>query len=62
MTYPTLEQAEAADRYQICYWHRFLPSPTNEEEVRINHRLYERFAEVGGFTPEISKSIGWRLP
>lgn len=74
--YPTIDQINAADRYQICSWWRFLPSPgsrvlarkkyTQEEfdtalnaEAKIMDRLSERFKEVGGFTPEISKSLGW---
>jgi len=32
MEYPTLEQVEAADRYQLCKWHRFLRSGENEKE------------------------------
>ena len=66
-----MQEVEKADRYQICKWHRFLPSPGErhigkenyslvvEREVEINKRLWERFVELGGFTPEISKSIGW---
>jgi len=61
MTYPTLEQVEAADRYQLCKWHRFLRSPENETEIVINKRLFERWKEAGGFTPAISKAIGWTL-
>ncbi len=61
MNYPTLEQVEAADRYQLCKWHRFLGSPQNEEELKVSKRNFERWKEVGGFTPEISKSIGWGL-
>ena len=59
MTYPTLEQVERADRYDLCRWHRFLPSPETDEQVKVNHRLFERWTEVGGFTPEISKDLGW---
>lgn len=76
MTYPTLEEVEAADRYQICKWWRFLPSPgtgainKNHDTFRnamrdegiIMNRIAERFKEVGGFTPEISKSMGWEKP
>ena len=56
--YPTMEQVEKASRYQLCAWHRFLRSPITDEEVEINHRMFDRFNEAGGFTPEISKSIG----
>jgi hypothetical protein len=73
MNYPTIEAVEAADRYQICKWWRFLPRPGSraitkssaeftkllEAESPIMNRIAERFKEMGGFTPEISKSIGW---
>jgi len=59
MKYPTLEQVECADQYQLCKWHRFLRSPETDSEIEINKRMFERWKEVGGFTPEISKAIGW---
>jgi len=59
MNFPTLERVETADRYTLCMWHRFLPSATTYETVVIQDRIFERWKEVGGFTPEISKSIGW---
>jgi len=62
MTMPTIEEIEAADREQICRWWRFLPTPTcpnDEESFKRLNRIVERFKEVGGFTPEISKHIGW---
>jgi hypothetical protein len=74
--YPTIEQVDAADRYQICSWWRFLPSPGSrvlerrgykqedfnralEAEAKIMDRISERLKEFGGFTPEISKGLGW---
>ena len=73
MKYPTLEEVNAADRYQICRWWRFLPSPgmssskkssaeftkALDAEAPIMNQIAKRFKEMGGFTPEISKSIGW---
>ena len=71
MKYPTMEEVEAADRTQLCRWHRFLPSPgiwaidrgdfheVMEREATISDRIEDRFREAGGFTPEISKQIGW---
>lgn len=56
--YPTTEEVNQADRYQICKWYRFLPSPVNDEQLAILNLVCYRFKEVGGFTPEISKSIG----
>lgn len=60
--FPTLDEVEAADRYQLCRWHRFLPSAETEEAMEIQDRIFERFQELGGFTPEISKQIGWEKP
>lgn len=69
--YPTLEEVEQANREQICRWWRFLKSPGQEaigqpnfeqvleQQKRIMDRIAERFQELGGFTPEISKRIGW---
>ena len=71
--YPSLEQVDAADHEIICYWWRFLPSPGSDainapsdvfqklldEEVVVMNRIGERLKELGGFTTEISKSIGW---
>ena len=31
-----------------------------EREVKILTRILARFGDMGGMTPEISKSIGWR--
>jgi hypothetical protein len=73
LNYPTIKEVNAADRYQICKWWRFLPSPGRsavdkssaeftkvmEAEAPIMDRIAERFKEMGGFTPEISKAMGW---
>lgn len=71
MSYPTLEQVEAADQEQICRWHRFLDSPgmsaidtdhfetTLDREAAIAARIQARYLEFGGMTPELSKRIGW---
>ena len=73
MKYPTLKEVNAASHYRICFWWRFLPSPGTSAigrseavfqqilgtEVLVMNRIAERFKELGGFTPEISKSIGW---
>ncbi|MFA5248406.1 MAG: hypothetical protein WC415_04160 [Patescibacteria group bacterium] len=58
-TYPTLMAVISANHYQICKWYRFLRSPETQEEVDINNEICERLKNFGGFTPEISKSIGW---
>jgi hypothetical protein len=73
MEFPTLAEVETADHEQICRWYRFLPpaganhaekSPEEFEaafniESKIQTRVYERWIEGGGFTPELSKKIGW---
>ncbi len=59
MTYPTLDLVELADRLQICRWYRFLPSPVTDQQIAIMNHLVSRFKELGGFTPAISKHLGW---
>lgn len=70
-TYPTVDQVRQADHIQICRWYRFLPSPGSsyigtsvfserlESECAIMDIIAERLKDGGGFTPEISKMIGW---
>lgn len=58
--YPTLEEVENADRLQICRWYRFLPSATTPEESEVIVRVCERFRQLGGMTPQISKQLGWK--
>jgi hypothetical protein len=71
-----MEEVEKADRVQLCRWHRFLKSPgwsstkpgtpveefeyVRQDEKIILDRIEERLHELGGFTPEISKLIGWK--
>ena len=71
MNYPTMEQIENADRITICRWYRYLPSPGLEaigedqekflkicnRESALMDKINERFEEMGGMTPEISKLI-----
>lgn len=69
--YPTMEEVNAASHQQICYWNRFLDSPGSraigkdnfnevlKEEGKIMDRIIQRLRDFGGFTPKISKSIGW---
>lgn len=74
MNYPSLDEVEAADLRQLCKWYRFLPNPGTggigstefnavlETESAIMNRIAERWYEAGGFTPAISKAIGWEPP
>ena len=61
MKYPTFKEVESASRYTICGWYRFLPSPDLKtgEQKKIMDRICERYKDLGGFTPEISKQMGW---
>lgn len=57
MAIPTMEEVEKADRVQICTWFRFTHGPGTDNEVSIINRIVERFDELGGMTPDISKQI-----
>lgn len=57
--YPTMNQVEEADIVQLCRWYRFLPASTDAGEQLVMKRICERTVELGGFTAEISKQIGW---
>lgn len=59
MIYPTLEAVQAADRYQLCKWWRFLRSAENEAEIKIQTLFHKRYHELGGMNSKISKQIGW---
>ena len=71
--YPTIEEVNSAGHVQICTWYRFLNSPghsaigfDNFEEVLkqekvIMDRIFERYKEFGGMTPQVSKLIGWQI-
>lgn len=71
MKYPTLEEVEAASHEDLCRWRRFLHSPGlsalgNKEvearEAAVMNRIVERVKGLGGFTPAMSKRIGWEVP
>jgi hypothetical protein len=71
MEYPTLVEVEMAGHLQICMWARRLPTPgfsaiggplfaaTMSAEAMVLGRICARLRDFGGFTPEISKQIGW---
>lgn len=71
MKYPTLDEVNTASHLKLCKWYRFLPSPglegiggqdfdtTLKRQGPIMDRIVDRVKEFGGFTPEISKEIGW---
>lgn len=56
--FPTLEEVEKADKEQLAYWYRFLPSGETVADQKIMKRIAQRFEELGGMTAELSKKIG----
>ena len=58
LDFPTIEAVEAASREQLARWYRFLPSSGTVAQQKIMDRIVERFNELGGMTPEISRKIG----
>lgn len=57
--YPNFAEIETANRYILCKWQRFLRSPKTEAEVDKGNLIFKRWKEAGGFTPAISKALGW---
>lgn len=67
--YPTLEEVEKATHRQLASWSRYLPSPGAafigsdnfseklDEEKLILDRILERFNELGGWNPQLSKEL-----
>ena len=68
-----MEEVEAASRLELAWWYRFLRCPganaidkpakefytIMEAEQKIVQRVSDRFKELGGMSPAISKQIGW---
>lgn len=71
MQYPQLSEVETADRLQLARWMRHLDSPglaavqsedfpeVVDREAAILKRISERFRELGGWSVEVSKAVGW---
>lgn len=61
--FPTVEQVQAADIVQVFRWHRFLPTPKDDDDVevlRVNmDRLTKLRAEDPAAYTAASKEIGW---
>lgn len=62
MNFPTYEQVEKATDYQLGKWHRFLPVASNELESASLSHIHQRFTALGGWTPALSKDVGWDPP
>ncbi len=61
LKWPTEEEIMKACRFKICRWYRFLPMAETPEQIRLVGLIITVFNEYGGFTPEISKKLGWKL-
>jgi hypothetical protein len=60
-TEQNLREIDAMTQEEIARLWRFAPSghPAFVSGSLENKRITERFAQLGGMTPEISKRIGW---
>jgi hypothetical protein len=56
--FPTMAEVDKASREQLAKWYRFLPSGDRNEQQRVLARISERFKELGGMTPALSKKMG----
>jgi hypothetical protein len=71
MVYPTLNEINQASHYELGKWMRFLQSPglcaagekdfdnVMNREKKLLDRIIERFSEMGGWNPSLSKMVGW---
>ena len=55
------EKIDKMSQIDMARLWRFSPSghPVFDTTLPLHKRFDKRFKELGGFTPEISKSIGW---
>jgi hypothetical protein len=55
------KKIDGMSREEMAHMWRFSPSghPVFRYESPLFKRFKERFANLGGFSPEISKKIGW---
>jgi hypothetical protein len=57
--YPSLEEVDKADLRQLAEWYRHLPVGSTSEHLNVINRVVDRFFDLGGWTPELSKQVGW---
>jgi hypothetical protein len=76
MKYPDLARIRTVSRMQLAIWARFLPSPGSAwiasgpakfdrmlgYEVVILEAILDRFKELGGWSPSLSKKVTWDEP
>ena len=64
MAFPTAKEVETASREQLGHWVRNLvPTATGEREVAEQRKILARiehcFDSLGGWTPELSRKVGY---
>ena len=55
--FPSMLQVENASKIKLARWYRFSIAIT-PEQLKILRRVAQRFKQMGGMTPELSKKIG----
>ena len=55
----TVESVKQLSRYDACRIWRFAESGYLQTGCPVSDAFVEHFKALGGFTPEISKSLGW---
>lgn len=53
------EEIDKMSQYDLCAAWRFHPSGSPYFQGEVGKHFQEKMKEKGGFTPEISKSLGW---
>lgn len=59
MTPEQKTKIDEMSHYEICNLWRFAPTGHPLMQDDAGQYLAQRLKELGGFTPEISKSLGW---
>lgn len=62
MTPEQKKQIDEKDQYSLCYLWRFGKSGHPLLQDECGKYFAKRLKEKGGFTPEISKQLGWEQP
>lgn len=64
VAWPTEEEVGACENVETCLrWNRFLPSPTNDEQVAVINAVVQRLGVLRSRDNDAfvraSKSLGW---
>jgi hypothetical protein len=76
MKYPDIGHVRTASRVRLAMWCRFLPSPGSAwiaesptlfdmmlgYEANVMQAILDRFNELGGWSPSLSKKVSWDEP